>query len=60
MAFTDAFNGQTKEGVLGNAWGVANNFISDKVEIGPSGSGRGAGLNAAAATNNFDFGAPQV
>lgn len=59
MSLTSIF-GETKESLLGNAFGGATNFVSDKVEIGPSGAGRGLNAVTNSVTNNFDFGAPQV
>lgn len=60
MSLTNVF-GETRESLLGNAFGAAASFVSDKVEIGPS-AGAGRGLNVAANTvaNSFDFGALQV
>lgn len=59
MSLTSIF-GETKESLLGNAFGGATNFVSDKVEIGPSGSGRGLNLATNSVTSGFDYGAPQV
>lgn len=50
MAGLTSVFGETKQSVLGDAFGGATNFMSAKVTIGPSGAALDSGL-----TNNNDF-----